>query len=73
MPKGHKEVKHMKMCVTKLGKKIGSPKINIGNGCKELKTIKELKVGDHVVFTLVVTSLEDIFKSTIRFATNLYL
>jgi len=33
----HKEVKHMKVCVTK-SKKIGSPKISIGNGWKEFKT-----------------------------------
>jgi hypothetical protein len=52
----HKEIKHMKMCVTK-GKKInGSPKIlSIGNGWKEFKTTNELKVGDHLVFTLIAT------------------
>jgi hypothetical protein len=58
MPKRHNlEVKHMKMCVTKLGKKIGSPKISIGSGWKEFKTANiELKVGDHVVFTLIIAS-----------------
>ena len=46
----------MRTCVTK-GKKInGSPKISIGNGWKEFKTTNELKVGDHLVFTLIVTS-----------------
>ncbi len=46
----------MKVCVTK-GKKInGSPRINIENGWKELKKTNELKVGDHVVFTLIVAS-----------------
>jgi hypothetical protein len=56
MFKIHNEVKHMKMCVTKFGKKIGSPKINIGNGCKEFKITNELKVGDHVVFNVIVYS-----------------
>jgi len=53
----HKEVKHMRVCVTK-GKMInGSPRIlSIGNGWKEFKTTNELKVGDHLVFTLIVTS-----------------
>jgi hypothetical protein len=51
----HKEVKHMKVCVTK-GKKIGSPRISIENGWKIFKTTNELKVGDHVVFTVIATS-----------------
>jgi hypothetical protein len=35
----------------------GSPRIlSIGNGWKEFKTTNELKVGDHLVFTLIVTS-----------------
>jgi hypothetical protein len=53
----HKEVKHTRVCVTK-GKKInGSPRIlNTRNGWKKFKTTNELKVGDHLVFTLIVTS-----------------
>jgi hypothetical protein len=51
-----KEIKHMKVCVTKLGKKIGLPIISIGNGWNEFKTTNELKVRDHVVFTLNVVS-----------------
>jgi hypothetical protein len=48
------EVKHMKVCVTK-GKKInGSPRINIGNGWKEFKTINELKVRDHLSLKIFV-------------------
>ncbi len=45
----------MKVCVTK-GKKIGAPKINIGNKWKEFKKTNELKVGDHVVFNVIVYS-----------------
>ncbi len=51
----HKEVKHTRVCVIK-GKKIGSPRINIGNGWKHFKTTNELKVGDHVVFIVIATS-----------------
>jgi hypothetical protein len=52
----HKEVKHMRVCVIK-GKKInGSPRISIENGWKEFKTPNALKVGDHVVLTLIATS-----------------
>jgi hypothetical protein len=55
MRRRHKEVKHMRVCVTK-GKKINvSPRISIENGWKEFKTTNELKVGDHVVFTLIAT------------------
>ncbi len=43
------------MCVTK-SKNVGSPKISIGNGWKEFKTTNDVKVGDHVVFTLIVVS-----------------
>jgi hypothetical protein len=44
----------MKMCIFK-GKKInGSPTIlSIGNGWKKFKTTNELKVRDHLVFTLI--------------------
>jgi len=56
MLKRHKHIKHMKVCVTKLDKKIGPPLINIGNGWEEFKTTNELKVGDHVLFTLIVAS-----------------
>jgi len=50
----HKEVKHMRMCVTK-GKKInGSHKIKIENGWKEFKTTYELKVGDHLSLKVIV-------------------
>ncbi len=45
----------MRVCVIK-GKKIGSPIISIGNGWKDFKTTNELKVGDHVVFTMIATS-----------------
>jgi hypothetical protein len=45
----------MRMCVTK-GKKIGSPKISIGNEWKEFKRTNDVKVGDHVVFTLIDAS-----------------
>jgi hypothetical protein len=51
----HKKVEHTRVCVTK-SKKIGSPKINIGNGWKEFKTTNDMKVRDHVVFTLIVAS-----------------
>jgi hypothetical protein len=51
----HKEVKHMRTCVTK-GKKInGSPKISIGNGWKEFKITNELKVKDHLSLKVIVT------------------
>jgi len=49
----HKEVKNMRMCVTK-SKKIGSPKISIGNGWKEFKTTN---VESHGFVTSTVTSL----------------
>jgi hypothetical protein len=57
MLRRHKEAKNIKMCVTKLSKKIGSPKINIGNGWKKIKTTNQLKVRDHVVFIMIVISL----------------
>ncbi len=44
----------MKVYVTK-GKKVGSSKVCIGNGWKYFKTTNELKVGDHVVFTVIAT------------------
>jgi hypothetical protein len=50
----HKKIKHMKVYVTK-GKKVGSSKVCIGNGWKYFKTTNELKVGDHVVFTVIAT------------------
>jgi hypothetical protein len=50
----HKEVKHMRVCVTK-GKNINrSPGISIGNGWKEFKTTNELKVGDHLSLKVVI-------------------
>jgi hypothetical protein len=51
----HKEVKHMRICVIKSKMINGSPIISIGNGWKELKTINELKVGDHLSLKVVVT------------------
>jgi hypothetical protein len=54
MLRKHKDVKHMKVCVIKLDKKIGPPIISIGSGWEKFKTTNELKVGDHVVFTLIV-------------------
>ncbi len=51
----------MKVCVTKLDKKIGPPIISIGNGWEEFKKINELKVGDHVVFILIVASTFNIY------------
>jgi hypothetical protein len=45
----------MRVCVTK-GEKIGPPKISIGNEWKEFKTTKDVKVRDHVVFTLIDAS-----------------
>jgi hypothetical protein len=51
----HKEVKHMRVCVTK-GKKInGSPRISIGNGWKEFKITNELKIKDNLSLKVVVT------------------
>jgi len=57
----HKNIKHMKVCVTKLDKKIGPPIISIGNGWEEFKKINELKVGDHVVFILIVASTFNVY------------
>jgi hypothetical protein len=53
--KTHKKVKRVKVCVTK-GKKIGAPKINIGNKWKEFETTNELKEGHHVVFIMIIYS-----------------
>jgi hypothetical protein len=61
MLRKHKNIKHMKMCVTKLDKKIGPPIISIGNGWEEFKKINELKVGDHVVFILIVASTFNVY------------
>jgi hypothetical protein len=48
-----RQVKHMKMCVTK-SKNIGSPKISNGNGWKEFKTTN---VESHGFVTSTVTNL----------------
>jgi hypothetical protein len=59
------EVKHLRVCVTK-GKKInGSPKISIGSGWKESKTINELKVGEH--FSLKVVVIVKIYNKFLHF------
>jgi hypothetical protein len=53
MQRRHKEVKHMRVCVTE-SKKIGSPKISIGNGWKEFKTTN---VESHGFVISIVTSM----------------
>ncbi len=49
----HKEIKHMRVCVTKR-KKIGSPKISIRNGWKKFKTTS---VESHGFITSTITSM----------------